>query len=195
MRRSSSSSFQQVLHIEHGCALRSSSGARGLEVSAKSESGWRQQRYVDEQVRWRRQEELLQQIGLGLKVSFFFHHQTSGRLITRMVLMLKNGSTASSYMHSLSQQALLPSYLLRAALAPNFAVHCLLTATVSLLPLAPSTGVSKTSTSHILAAMSGDLFHICPDSFSWNWQAMQFPLSWTSSCGRSSQRRQRASLH
>jgi hypothetical protein len=72
MRRSSCSSFQQVLHIEHGCALRSSSGARGLEVSAKSESGWRQKRYVDEQVRWRRQEEVLQQIGLGLKVSFFF---------------------------------------------------------------------------------------------------------------------------
>jgi hypothetical protein len=88
MKRSSSSSFQHILQIEHGCALRSSSGARGLEIGEVGvvASDWRQKRYVDEQVRSQRKERRTSPADrVGAQSPFLFYHQTSGRLITRMV--------------------------------------------------------------------------------------------------------------
>ena len=75
MRRSGSSSFQQVVHIEDGCALRSSSGARGLGSSAESspKTGL-QKKCVDEQVRSQKKEDLPQVIDLGSRI-VTGHHQ------------------------------------------------------------------------------------------------------------------------
>jgi hypothetical protein len=65
-------------------------------------------------------------------------------------------------MHTLFSEALLPSYLLRAALAPNFAVDCLLTTifTTNSTARPRSTAISKTCARHLLVATSHNLFQV-----------------------------------
>jgi hypothetical protein len=65
-------------------------------------------------------------------------------------------------MHSLFSEALLPSYLLRAALAPNFAVDCLLTTifTTNSTARPRSTAISETCARHLLVATSHNLFQV-----------------------------------